>query len=64
MNETAPKVGDRIVDRYGYLEIISISKALDTCIVQRRTDGELKRNPFTMRIGEWYKRKMEAGPLY
>lgn len=60
MNEAAPKVGDRIVDRYGYLEITSINTANRMCIVKRHTDGELRRNPFIMTLSEWHKRKTEA----
>ena len=55
-----PKLGDRIVDQYGCLEITSVDQPRGLCVVQRHAMGELKRNPFTMRFIEWKKRKEEV----
>ncbi len=52
-------VGDRIVDKHGYLEITSINQANQVCMVKRHATSGLHRNPYIMRFSEWRKRKSE-----
>lgn len=58
MIDEAPKVCDKIVDRYGYLEITSVDVDRQTCVVKRHTGSNaIQRNPFIMKFDEWNGRK-------